>query len=35
MRKLFDGLPRYMRRNAEVHLWWAIAAAFITIIVKS
>lgn len=32
MSKLFAGIPAHMRRNAEVHLWWAIAAAFIALI---
>lgn len=35
MRKLLAGLPPYMRRNAEVHLWWAIAATLIAVIVQS
>lgn len=34
MRKLLEGLPPYMRRNAEVHLWWAITAGFIAVIVS-
>ena len=33
MRKLFAGLPHYMRRNAEVHLAWIIIAAFVALIV--
>lgn len=35
MRKLFDGMPRYMRRNAEVHLAWLIIAAFVAMIVNA
>jgi hypothetical protein len=35
MSKLLEGLPPYMRRNAEVHMWWVILAVFVAMIVSA